>query len=108
MSSVGEVLGWKFNYAPGIRTLDGVITAWPAGLGPQPNDAQIAAYTTEYEAAKPDLAAAIDIDRPDKFTRLLFEINFDQENRIRVLEGKPAISRAQYRAALIAFYKALP
>lgn len=26
---VGEVIGWKFNHAPGISTRDGVITAFP-------------------------------------------------------------------------------
>ena len=43
----------------------------------------------------------------DKAKRLLFEINFNQENRIRVLEAKPAITRIQYRDALIALYKTL-
>lgn len=38
----------------------------------------------------------------DAQDRLIFEINFDQENRIRALESKPAITKAQYRTALIA------
>lgn len=32
--------------------------------------------------------------------RLLFEVNFDQENRIRTLEGKNTITKVQYRDAL--------
>lgn len=39
--------------------------------------------------------------------RLLFEVNFNQENRVRALEGKTAITRVQYRDALIAFWKGL-
>lgn len=31
---------------------------------------------------------------------LIFKVLFDQEKRLRVLEGKPAITAAQYRAAL--------
>jgi hypothetical protein len=31
---------------------------------------------------------------------LNFEVNFDQENRIRVLEGKATITKLQYRNAL--------
>jgi len=44
----------------------------------------------------------------DKLTRMIFEINFDQENRIRTLEGKPAITKWQYLVALKNQYKALP
>jgi hypothetical protein len=52
-----------------------------------------------------DGQAAVHVDKQD---RLLFEINFDQENRIRVLEGRAAITRAQYRNALINAWKTLP
>lgn len=38
--------------------------------------------------------------RIDAFDRLNFEVNFDQENRIRALESKTPVTRAQYRAAL--------
>jgi hypothetical protein len=43
----------------------------------------------------------------DGLDRLWFEVNFDQENRVRALEGKAAITRAQYRDALINRWKAL-
>lgn len=44
----------------------------------------------------------------DKVNRFLFEIYFDLENRMRVREGRPTITRAQYRNGLIAAYKAMP
>ena len=56
------------------------------------------------------LAPSIDVrasNAVDAEDRLLFEINFDQENRIRALEGKAAITRAQYRDALVARWKQL-
>ena len=43
----------------------------------------------------------------NRVKRLLFEINFDQENRLRALEGAPAITKAQYKAALINLLKTL-
>ena len=52
----------------------------------------------------PDEIAQAAVDGKD---RLLFEVNFDQENRLRALEGKTAITRAQYRDALIARWKLL-
>jgi len=36
----------------------------------------------------------------DPVLRALFETLFDQEKRLRVLEGKPPLSKAQARAAL--------
>ena len=40
--------------------------------------------------------------------RLLFEVLFDHENRIRALEGFGTITKAQYRAALLSRLQALP
>ena len=48
--SLGTALVWKHNGAPGIRTRDGVIIAWPAGLGPEPDAAAQAAIIAEWEA----------------------------------------------------------
>lgn len=73
-------------------------------------DAAAAAKAAEDEFNSPDNTAERDIKNAfeaDKVRRLIFEIEFNQENRIRVLEGKPAITRAQYRDALIALYKTL-
>jgi len=36
----------------------------------------------------------------DKLYKLLFEVIFNHENRIRTLEGMPVITRAQLRVAL--------
>ena len=38
----------------------------------------------------------------NQFEKLSFEVNFEQENRIRFLESKQPISRAQYKNALLA------
>jgi hypothetical protein len=43
----------------------------------------------------------------DTLDRLQFEHLFDLENRTRVLELKPQITKAQYRDALIARWKLL-
>lgn len=61
MSSLAEVLAWKFNNAPGIRTReDGVggmeIFDWPtAALGSKPTASKITTWTAEYEARPPEL-----------------------------------------------------
>ena len=36
----------------------------------------------------------------DRVLRALFEVMFDQENRLRALEGRPALTRKQAQAAL--------
>ena len=46
---LGAVLGWKFNYEPGISTVENKIVGWPETLGPKPTKAQIAAWTAEFE-----------------------------------------------------------
>ena len=51
MSNLGAILGWKHNHEPGIRTIDGIITAWPPSLGAFPTQAQIDAWTAEFAAA---------------------------------------------------------
>lgn len=38
---------------------------------------------------------------------ILFEVLLDQENRLRSLQALPAVTRAQYRSALIALWKSL-
>lgn len=58
MAYIGTVLGWKFNHAPGIKTIDGVITEWPALLGDVPTQAEIDTYTGEYETYFAGVAAA--------------------------------------------------
>ena len=57
MASLGQILGWKFNHAEGIRTREGVIVEWPAGLGgtnmPDAND--IATWQAEYDVVATDV-----------------------------------------------------
>lgn len=43
----------------------------------------------------------------DAQERLIFEIHFDAENRLRSIEGRPSITRAQYRDALISRWKTI-
>ena len=62
MSNLSEVLGWKFNHEPGIRTRDGVLTAWPSSLGDEPTQAQIDQWTAEYEAGKTDADVDAEMD----------------------------------------------
>jgi hypothetical protein len=74
-------------------------------------DAAATAKAAEDEFNSPDNVAERDIKNSfeaDKVRRLIFEIEFNQENRIRVLEGKLPISRPTYRDTLIALYKSLP
>lgn len=74
---------------------------------PQPTQAQIDAVTEQqvlYSEMDKEANGVVSIDKKD---RLFFEINFDQENRIRVLEGKSKITKQQYKDALIDLYKTL-
>lgn len=68
-------------------------------------EAAALAQKTAWDAANTqDMRAARVVDGID---RLQFEHLFDLENRTRILELKPQITRAQYRDALIARWKAL-
>ena len=42
-----------------------------------------------------------------KLAKLDFQVKYDMESRMRVLEGKPAITKVQYLTALVAVYKTL-
>ena len=58
MTALANVLGWKFNFAPGIRTRENKngkmeIFDWPSNLGPKPTKAKIAKWTAELEALPP-------------------------------------------------------
>lgn len=68
MTSLADVLGWKFNLAPGIRTREDKsgqmeIFDWPSKLGPKPTKAKITKWTAEFEALPPpedELVTAVD------------------------------------------------
>lgn len=53
-------------------------------------------------SAKPWTAAIVHVDRVDKDPPLkaIFLTLFDLENRVRALEGRPPVTRAQALAAL--------
>ena len=73
-------------------------------------DAAAASKAAEDEFNSPDNTAERDIKgafEGGKVRRLIFEIDFNQENRIRAIEGKPPVTRAQYRDALLTVYKTL-
>jgi hypothetical protein len=80
----------------------GELTTVP--LTPTELDAAVVAKAAEDAFNAPDNVAARAIDATD---RLWFEVNFNQENRIRALESKLPMTRAQYRDALIITYKNL-
>ena len=62
------------------------------------------ALTAAEIAAEADLRQEQYLDNADK---LQFDLHFDLESRMRVLEAKPAITKAQYRAALKARLQAI-
>lgn len=80
--------------------------------GPKPSDFHILDQRTFtwvlLPQAKIDDFSEHALDFRDRLVRMSFEVCFNQENRIRVLEGKLPISRATYRDALLAIYKSLP
>lgn len=73
-------------------------------LTPEEEAAALANAAAEAATKTPDALATKAVDAID---RLHFEVNFDQENRIRALEGKAPVTRATYRDALIARWKLL-
>ncbi len=115
MSSLAEVLAWRFPGVEGIRTDGSKITGWPAGQGAQPAQSAIDQFTIDFQAVEADVKAENEFGNEfevDRIKRLPVEVNFDQENRIRVLEGRAALpdnaaGRAQYKTALLNLLKTL-
>lgn len=65
----------------------------------------IAANAAAWDAENtPDKLANRHLDRSDG---VIFELCFNQENRLRSLEGAAQITRTQFRNALIALWKQL-
>lgn len=48
--SLGAALGWKYNHAEGMTTIDNELADWPNSLGPRPNVGELAQIITEYQA----------------------------------------------------------
>ena len=110
--TIADVVSWKFNDQAGMRCMmvNGTMTLveFPGGV---PDQATQDSWISEYTAfvaggGLQDISAARDMEETS-LARLSFEVLFDQEKRLRVLEGKPAITKLQYRNALIAVWKTL-
>jgi hypothetical protein len=67
--------------------------------------AHFAMTKAQRDAALLDAQTTNVLQNGDKFRRFLITVLFDQESRLRVLELKPAITRAQYVTALRNIYK---
>lgn len=77
MTTLAEVLAWKFNNVAGIRTrqkADGAmeIFDWPDSLGAMPAAADIAAWSAEYFAAVGKAQAMAEIDSQAEAARALW------------------------------------
>jgi len=73
----------------------------------RPSDAQIDAVT-EQEVNEGEKDKEVEsVVSGDKHKKFILEICLAQENRIRALEGSPALTKAQYRKDLKDLYKGL-
>lgn len=88
----------ELNEFPDPRT-----QRWDGATGIRAATAQ---EVDDWDDAEADTAITGQFEN-NKLRRLVFEIEFDQENRIRVLEGKSVVTKTQYRDALVARFKAL-
>jgi hypothetical protein len=100
----------KLNYLvnePKCRIKGNQITEW-SDARPRPTDAQINAVTdAQVITGEIDAEADREVSGVLRKDKMLFQVSFDVENRIRVLEGKPAVTKQQYKDALINIYKTL-
>lgn len=108
--SIAEVIAWKFNNQPGMKceTVNGSLKLvdFPGGI---PSQAQQDTWSAEYDAfvasgGLTDKVATNDLDS-SKAIRALFEVAFDHENRLRILEAKPQITKNQFKNALLTIWK---
>ena len=104
-----QALTWKWPASECSLFADGSLNDW-RGPDPRPDEAAIVQAEAEYAVVAADVEADHDIQQSfeaDKIKRLLFEIEFNQEIRLRALEGKLVITKAQYRTALLNIRKTL-
>ena len=79
---IGQVLGWKFDHAPGIVTIDNKITEWPIDeLGSLPTQAELDAWTVEYNDYQRSVAYRQ--DRRDAYRK-----NLSQEGTFEASVGE--------------------
>ncbi len=91
---------------PKCRCSETEIVEW-SDARPQPTQAEIEAVTKQEVDATNAEKETNDRINVSKFDRLIFEIHFDGENRLRVLEGKQPISKLNYEKALKNIYRNL-
>lgn len=77
---------------------------WDGAVGIRDATAQELA---DEDAAILDAEATTNVNGLTRKDRLIFEVLFDHESRIRVLASQPAITKNQFKNALIALYKTL-
>jgi hypothetical protein len=78
---------------------------WNAALlGPEPTQAEVDAVGEGPSAAVIDAKASLAIDATE---RLQFDVMFNHENRLRVLEGRQQVTQSVFRQALIDRWKQL-
>lgn len=74
---------------------------WDGDVSIRPPTAQ---ETTDLEEAEKEAEATRKLNA-DALARTILNVNFDQEERLRVLETAPAITKLQYTTTLKALYK---
>ncbi len=99
----------KLNFlipGPQCRTKGDLIFDW-IDVRPQPTQIELDAVTDqEVIDSELDTEAGNQVEASN-FNRLLFEIHFDAENRVRALEGKSLVTKLQYKTAVKNIYKGL-
>jgi len=78
-----EILGWKMNHKPGIRTTASQLTGWPDGE-PIPDDRTLAQWTAEWEA--------LPIEERDH----RYKLKADIENATTIAQLKVLLKRLYY------------
>ena len=102
MTQVAEVLAWKFPGVEGIETRDGVLTAFPGNREAWPTDAELAAWTAEYETGKADrdrqavraqMKTLLAV-RPDAISKAIMAFILELIRELRLIKaGTPLPSR---------------
>jgi hypothetical protein len=88
-----------------FENFEGEITTW-LDERVQPTEEQIAAVTDQMVT---DAEGSASVDKTlaemSPVNTVQFELNFDQENRLRALESKASMTRTAYKAKLKTLYE---
>ena len=88
------------------ENFEGKVTKW-LDARPRPTQAQLDEISDQDIADNDRDIEADNALQSDKVKRLIFELNFDKENRLRVLEGASTVTKTQYKTAIKNLYKSL-